>query len=336
MASCKFVLTLVKDDFEDDYLRETWRSLVVLRGAYLYHVNKLRRKRNSKRLRVKRNSKPTVESEGSGRAKKGNLPQSKLPDPKIATGVPIVPTLPGSTVQPPSSLRSEVPESLPVILPSTSLKPSLDMVPGSIPPPSNSKILSQPTTTVVTTSKSWVDIVSPPKLAVPSQPSQKPVVTEKEVKDPRPQPPNTSGEKGERKDPPKTTETETEKKQLKKPLKISSSASSSSEPKTKKKPALARSKSKVTSEIDFGRYRQMIRDFSRQGLDVKGIKKLNIESDEKLKLYGVWVGRSLGIYRTWDECKAVVDKYQGSRYKKFEGTLVDILKDFNERLGQVW
>lgn len=37
----------------------------------------------------------------------------------------------------------------------------------------------------------------------------------------------------------------------------------------------------------------------------------------KQSFYGVSVGRQPGVYRTWDECKAQVDGYPGSKYKKF-------------------
>lgn len=36
--------------------------------------------------------------------------------------------------------------------------------------------------------------------------------------------------------------------------------------------------------------------------------------------YGVWQGRNIGIYLTWDDCKAQVDGYKGAKYKKLKAT----------------
>jgi len=306
------VISLVKDDHEDDYLRELWRSIVTLRGSYLYHASKLRRKRKGKAKRKRLHNhdvkKPTVETGGSG--------ASLIKDPIL---------------DPPSILISHLTPSVP-----TSQKPPVNEAPVSqAPPPLQVPVKpTVVTSTSVTFSKPWVDVVSPPKpippalsvpVVVPKVPSEQAV---------RPQPPYTSGEKGVKKaDPPKIIkESEPDKKVRK--IKVSSSSSSESVPKPKTKPTLTRSKSQVVSEHDFGRYRQWIREFSRQGIDVKAIKKLDVESDAKLKLYCVWVGRSLGIYKDWDSCRAVVDKFQGSQYKKCEGTLVNILKEYKQRLEQ--
>jgi ribonuclease HI len=37
----------------------------------------------------------------------------------------------------------------------------------------------------------------------------------------------------------------------------------------------------------------------------------------KSKFYVVWVGKTPGIYTTWDECRKQVDGYDGARYKGF-------------------
>ncbi|XP_044015361.1 ribonuclease H1-like [Aphidius gifuensis] len=37
----------------------------------------------------------------------------------------------------------------------------------------------------------------------------------------------------------------------------------------------------------------------------------------KMSYYAVAKGRNVGIYKTWDECKAQVDKYPGATFKKF-------------------
>lgn len=41
------------------------------------------------------------------------------------------------------------------------------------------------------------------------------------------------------------------------------------------------------------------------------------ETDMAQKYYAVKVGKTPGIYRTWDECKAMVDGYPGAKYKSF-------------------
>lgn len=37
----------------------------------------------------------------------------------------------------------------------------------------------------------------------------------------------------------------------------------------------------------------------------------------KKKFYVVWVGREPGIYRTWAECQAQVDRFPGAKFKSF-------------------
>lgn len=39
---------------------------------------------------------------------------------------------------------------------------------------------------------------------------------------------------------------------------------------------------------------------------------------KKSKFYVVWNGRQKGIFTTWDECKAMVDGFEGAKYKSFE------------------
>lgn len=38
------------------------------------------------------------------------------------------------------------------------------------------------------------------------------------------------------------------------------------------------------------------------------------------KYYAVWAGRQPGIYESWEECKAQVDKFANARYKKLNAT----------------
>lgn len=39
---------------------------------------------------------------------------------------------------------------------------------------------------------------------------------------------------------------------------------------------------------------------------------------KKNKFYVVWEGRIKGIFKTWDECKAQVDSFEGAKYKSYE------------------
>lgn len=39
---------------------------------------------------------------------------------------------------------------------------------------------------------------------------------------------------------------------------------------------------------------------------------------KKNKYYVVWNGRKKGIFRSWDECKAQVEGFEGAQYKSFE------------------
>lgn len=45
--------------------------------------------------------------------------------------------------------------------------------------------------------------------------------------------------------------------------------------------------------------------------------------------YGVWIGRTPGIYTTWDDCKKQTDKFPGAKFKKLVATNEqDALKEF--------
>jgi len=90
----------------------------------------------------------------------------------------------------------------------------------------------------------------------------------------------------------------------------------------------------VVSDDPSGKYRQWIREFSRQNIDIKQIKKMSLEDDKKLKLYCVWEGRGRGIFVDWDSCQRLVDKVRGASFRKVEGTLVEILKVYKEKLDK--
>ena len=38
----------------------------------------------------------------------------------------------------------------------------------------------------------------------------------------------------------------------------------------------------------------------------------------KPKFYVVWKGRDTGVFYTWAECKAAIDKFEGALYKSYE------------------
>jgi len=319
MASCKYVLTLIKEDDEDDYLRELWRSLTVLRGSYLYHANKLRRKHKVKRVRRGQNSrvnKPTVEAEGSGASKKGN-DQGSIP------GLGPFITLQSSSSSQPSAVTNQ---TAPV---KSSVKESPVQVPID-PPPLPKTDSRTVVSSSVSVSKPWVDIVSPPKLVPPLLPPLKPVVSEKETKEARPQPVNKTTEKAEPQGPPKILDLTVSEREVKVP-KVPP-------PTTLRHPGVATTTSLdlpvqvESSSESVGRYKQWLREFSRQDIDVSQVKKLDLTDKTKIKLYCVWDGKQRGIYRDWDSCQLQVKGYKYANYRKLEGTLVEILTMYREKL----
>lgn len=50
--------------------------------------------------------------------------------------------------------------------------------------------------------------------------------------------------------------------------------------------------------------------------------------------YGVWVGRKPGIYDNWDDCKAQVDKFPGSKFQKLKNVdYVSAVHEYNLKNG---
>lgn len=48
------------------------------------------------------------------------------------------------------------------------------------------------------------------------------------------------------------------------------------------------------------------------------------------KYYGVWIGRNPGVYESWDDCKAQVDKYPNAKFSKLNATTKEeALIEFN-------
>jgi len=81
-------------------------------------------------------------------------------------------------------------------------------------------------------------------------------------------------------------------------------------------------------------YRKWIRDWFRAGYDLKKIKHIDLEKEDKQNFYIVWGGRTRGIWLDWDSCQVSVDKFRGAGYKKVNGTIIDALKYFKEKLDE--
>jgi len=317
MASCKYVISLIKDEHEDDILRELWRSMVVLRNSYLFRASKLRKKRKGKVARKRHNDKSNV--------KGGGL---------IYSGGEKVPVTDSNNLPSGSTTSLTLPSSQPVVASNAaapvSKLPSKEG-PAAPPPPSKaSEIVIEPTKEGISISnaRTWVNIVSPPKMVPPSVVPE-PVAKVRPTVGTVHQPPDKTGENGEKEGPPKPIEKSIKKK---KERKISSSSSSPSRDPSPKRTAPARQPSRVNVDEKEGRYRQWIREFSRQGCDISQIKKLSLDDDKNLKLYCVWDGRGRGIFTDWESCRRLVDKAPGARYKKVEGTLIEVLTIYKERL----
>jgi len=290
---------LIREDNEDDYLREVWRSIVVLRGSYLFHANKSRRKTRAKRARKNRGvgGPPSGQTRPRGEAQ-GNVPIA--PTPPTSTSVTTVTT-----------------------------KPPVQGVPIDLPPPVLVKDVNVMASVITSPSKKWSDIVSPTKQS-PLVKGVAPVAPHQEPKEKRPQLPNKAGKKQDIEEPAKTTEKEVKEKKGKKKA---SSSSSSSEPAPKKHPTAPKPAAVAVGD-PAGRERQWIRELARAGVDIKQIKKMDLEDDKKLKLYCVWEGRGRGIFVDWDSCQKLIDKYRGASFRKVEGTLVEILKAYKAKFDQ--
>jgi len=173
------------------------------------------------------------------------------------------------------------------------------------------------TTTTSTTSKStksWAQVTTPPK------PSPLPAKDqEKEVHQQLHRAVNKAVEDRQQ-------TTKKEKIEMKEKKRKTSSSSSSSKSPSPKKPS--KKKSDDVSEVpDIARYQKWIRDWVRAGLNLKVIKNSpNLEYHNKSGFYIVWEGRTRGIFDDWASCKASVDGYKGSKYKKVVGTPIDALK----------
>jgi len=263
MAKCKFVVTLIKDGAEDDFLRETWKSINILRSTYIFHANQLRKKRNSKLNKARETRLPTTQPTATGQTQATSTQVANSSRPLLVTG-----SKPASS----SEKKKE--------------RVVLDL-------------------TNTTTSKTWVDIVSPTK----SQPSYPPGVDEKATE--------------ERKKPVSKPEKE---KKMKKKISLSSSEDLAPE-----KPPQSKKTRQVSSEEPLGLYRKWIRDFGRMGANISQIKDLDLEGDDSQNFYVVWEGRTCGIFLDWNTCSSSVTKYRGAKFRKVVGTVVDALKYFKEK-----
>lgn len=45
---------------------------------------------------------------------------------------------------------------------------------------------------------------------------------------------------------------------------------------------------------------------------------MTIMTNKKKKYYTVWKGHHIGVFESWDDCKAQIKDYQGAQYKSFE------------------
>jgi len=292
---------LIRDDNEDDYLREIWRSIVVLRGSYLFHSNKVKRKSRAKRAR-------------DNRRVDGGPPSGRK--------VPQVETQGSGIVAPTSSTATSVTNVV-------TTKPADQGAPIVLPPPVQAKDVKVLASATTSPTKKWSDIVSPTKPS-PVVKGVVPVAPHQEPKENRPQLPNKAGKKQDKEEPAKSTEKEVKEKKGKKKA---SSSSSSSEPAPKKHPTAPKPAAVAVGD-PAGRERQWIRELARAGVDIKQIKKMDLEDDKKLKLYCVWEGRGRGIFVDWDSCQKLIDKYRGASFRKVEGTLVEILKAYKAKFDQ--
>jgi len=284
----------MKDGNEDEFLRETWKSIVYMRNAYITHSNKLKRKRNKKRKskNFREKSAPAPEENISAENISVNFSDgqgsNRTPIVQQAADIILVPATPVPTpVAPQNNIEVQVP------------------------------VVVKATTTTTTTSiptKSWAQVATPPK------PSPLPAKDqEKEVHQQLHRAVNKAVEDCQQ-------TTKKEKIEMKEKKRKTSSSSSSSKSPSPKKPS--KKKSDDVSEVpDIARYQKWIRDWVRAGLNLKVIKNSpNLEYHNKSGFYIVWEGRTRGIFDDWASCKASVDGYKGSKYKKVVGTPIDALK----------
>jgi len=306
MARCRFVITLVKDGNEDEYLRETWNSIVFLRNSYISHASKSKRKRDSKAK--KKQIAKTGTKNNSQEISAASAPQitSENFSPLTAEDVGSIP-LPAQVT--PLNTVGVTPTD--IVLVGKSQIPAQDKV--------NSDVVVATSITTTASTKSWAQIASPAKPA-PSQ-----AVREKEQE--RPSSYRESGKVDEdRQKKPK------EKKEKEKKKKHSSSSSSSPPAKKPTKSSKATQVAAQSLSENVGLYRKWIRDWFRAGYDLKPIKKIDLEDVTKKNFYVVWEGRARGIYLDWDSCFSVVDKYRGAKYKKVNGTIIEALQFFKEHV----
>jgi len=273
--------------------------MVILRGSYLFHANKLKRKSRAKRARKNRRdggppqgqSRPRVEAQGNVHI---------APTPSISTSVTTVTTKP-------------LAQGAPIDL--------------TLPEPVKDKKVM--TSVITSPSKKWSDIVSPTK-PTSLEKGVVPVAPHQDPKESRPQLPHRAGKRQDIEEPAKTTEKEVKEKKGKKKA---SSSSSSTEPAPNKHPTAPKPAAVAVGD-PAGRYRQWIRDLARADVDIKQIKKMDLDDEKKLKLYCVWEGRGRGIFVDWDSCHRLIDKYRGASFRKVEGTLVEILKAYKAKFDQ--
>jgi len=300
MAKCHFVITLVKEGDEDEYLKETWNSIVFLRNSYISHSKKLKSKRALKRKKnLTTKSAPVLPPQNSS-AEKTSANSSNVQ---------------GSNPTPTNEKAADI------------TLVSVTPVSAPVAPQSNIGVQHVPvvaTTTTSTTSKStksWVQVVTPPK---PS-----PLPEKDQEKEAHPQPHRAvSTVIEDRQDTSKKEKKEKKEKKRKTP----SSSSSSDSPSPKK----TTKSGKAAESSNVAKYQKWIRDWVRAGLNLKAIKgQPNLEWYNKKGWYVVWEGRTRGIFEDWASCSASVDGYKGSKYKKVTGSPIDALNYLKSNLKSI-
>jgi len=285
MGNPKFVVSLVREVDEDAILKELWSSIVQLRNSYLYHSHR-RKVKNSKKKGVNKK----VISPALGNKSIVSVPRPPVPT-NGASKVPLVP--------------------LPPVVPTTSKVVFLAPTPvqGLPKAPSIADNILLPT-------KSWVDIVSPPKLV---RPDSGPIA-----------PPVEPVDNGDSSEPPKLdkksairSKSEKGKKKASK-RKASSSSSSSSVSDDEPPPKSSKSKpGKGPSRADLVKRRKKL---EAVGADLSAIRFGETKyagwwdkqpvCGQKRNLYVVWKAAKVGVFGDWGTANAFISGFSGALYKK--------------------
>lgn len=75
-------------------------------------------------------------------------------------------------------------------------------------------------------------------------------------------------------------------------------------------------------EIEFNNAKKNYLNYLERQKEQK-LKKKEKLSEKKEVFYGVWVGRNLGVFTSWDECRLQVDGYSEAKYRKIKADSLD-------------